>query len=119
MDDLHIGGATERELMENLKIVLDRLHKFNLKIQLSKTKFFVQEVKVLGVIYSSVGKKVDPEKVKAIQEFPAIDTLKKTQCFLGMNARIPGKLHPPFFNYLFPNLCFVEKSKGEKIYSYS
>jgi hypothetical protein len=39
MDDLHIGGATERELMDNLMVVLDCLHKFNLKIQLSKTKF--------------------------------------------------------------------------------
>ncbi len=77
MDDLHIGGATERELMDNLMVVMDRLHKFNLKILLSKTKFFVREVKVLGVIYSSTGKKVDPEKVKAIQEFPSIDTLKK------------------------------------------
>jgi hypothetical protein len=66
MDDLHIGVATERELMDNLMVVLDRLHKFNLKIQLSKTKFFIREVKVLGVIYSSTGKKGEPEKVKAI-----------------------------------------------------
>jgi hypothetical protein len=51
--------------MDNLKTVMDRLFQYNLKIQLSNTKFYVTEVKVLGVIFSAVGKKVDPEKVKA------------------------------------------------------
>ncbi len=51
MDDIHVGGATKRELMDNLKTVMDRLFQFNLKIQLSKTRFYVTEVKVLGVIY--------------------------------------------------------------------
>ncbi|MFN9941974.1 MAG: RNase H-like domain-containing protein, partial [bacterium] len=113
MDDLHIGGATERELMENLMIVLDRLHKFNLKIQLSKTKFFVCEVKVLGVIYSSTGKKVDPEKVKAIQEFPAIDTLKKTQCFLGMLAFL-GSFIPHFSTTCSPIYALLKNQKEKK-----
>ncbi len=63
------------------------------------------EVKVLGVIFSVVGKKVDPEKVKAIQEFGAIDTLKKAQCTALLQwVRAP--------------LCFVTESKRTKIHSY-
>jgi hypothetical protein len=43
---------------------------------------------MLGVIYSPTGKKVDPEKIAAIQKFGEINTLKKLQCFLGMLAYI-------------------------------
>ncbi len=72
MDDIHVGGTTKRELVDNLKTLCDRLFQNNLKIRLSKTKFFVPEVCLLGVVFSSVGKKVDPSKVKAIQEFGPI-----------------------------------------------
>jgi hypothetical protein len=81
MDDIHIGGATEMELMDNLKIVLDRLYKFNLKIQLSKTKFFTKDVKVLGVIFSAVGKKVNPEKGCCNSKFSKDRHLKKDSMF--------------------------------------
>jgi hypothetical protein len=37
MGEIHVGGATKRGLMVNLKTVMDRLNQFNLKIQLSKT----------------------------------------------------------------------------------
>ncbi len=113
MDDIHVGGSTKRELMDNLKIVMDRLYKFNLKIQLSKTKFYVTEVKVLGVVFSSVGKKVDPEKVAAIQNFGEINTLKKVQCFLGMLAFL-GSFIPHFSSSCAPLYALLRNQKEKK-----
>jgi hypothetical protein len=72
MDDIYIGANSEEEMIKNLTLVLDRLFQHNLKIRLSKTKFFVKEIKMLGVIYSPTGKKVDPEKIAAIQKFGEI-----------------------------------------------
>ena len=113
MDDIHVGGETKEELFKNLMLVMDRLFRFNLKIQLSKTKFFVKETKILGVIYSSVGKKIDPEKVKAIEEFGEIDSLKKTQSFLGMLAFL-GSFIPHFSTACAPLYALLKNQKEKK-----
>ncbi len=86
MDDILIGGENNEDMLNNLIEVMKRLAKFNLKIRLSKTTFFTTEAKVLGVIFSAHGRKIDPAKIKAIQDFGPIDSLKKVQCFLGMLA---------------------------------
>jgi hypothetical protein len=88
MDDILIGASNDEEMVENLITVCKRLHKFNLKIRLSKTSFFVKEVKVLGVVFNANGKRIDPGKIKAIKEFGPIDSLKKVQTFLGMLAHL-------------------------------
>jgi Reverse transcriptase (RNA-dependent DNA polymerase)/RNase H-like domain found in reverse transcriptase len=86
MDDILVGGHSDSNLVDNLIVVMGRLYQYNLKIRLSKTSFFVKEVKVLGVIFTANGKRIDPAKIKAIKEFGPIDTLKKVQTFLGMLA---------------------------------
>jgi hypothetical protein len=35
---------------------------YNLKIQLSKTKLYEKELKILGMIFSKTGRQIDPEK---------------------------------------------------------
>ena len=112
MDDIHVGGTTEREMMDNLMLVLDRLCKNNLKIRLSKTKFYVNELKVLGIIYSSVGNRVDPEKVRVIQDFGPIDTLKKTQCFLGMLCYLSSFI-PHFSTVCAPIYALLKKGNSQ------
>ena len=105
MDDLLIGADDGLQMVEHLKIVFTRLHKYNLKIRISKTKFFKREVKILGIIFSKDGKKVDPEKVTAIDTFPEINTVKKVQTFLGMLAYVSSFI-PIFIQGLTPFLCF-------------
>ena len=110
MDDIYIGGNSEEEMIDNLCIVLDRLHKHNLKIRLSKTKFFVKKIKLLGVIYSSTGKQIDPDKISAIQKFGEINTLKKLQCFLGMLAYVSSFI--PHFSSVCAPLYALLKSQN-------
>jgi hypothetical protein len=66
MDDIIVGGLDDEDLMNNLITLFKRLVKYNLKIQLDKTLYFETEVKILGVIFNSVGKKIDPNKITAI-----------------------------------------------------
>ena len=88
MDDILIMGNTDEELCINTIAVMKKLSKHNLKIQLSKMRLWEDQIKVLGVIFSGTRKRIDPAKIQAISTFPAIDTLKKTQSFLGMCAFI-------------------------------
>ena len=81
-------GNSDKELCENTVAVMKRLSAYNLKIQLSKMRLWEDQVKVLGVIFSGTGKRIDPAKIQAMSTFPAIDTLKKTQSFLGICAFI-------------------------------
>ncbi len=113
MDDLLLGGVDHEDLLKNLKTVLKRLAEYNLKIQLSKTKFYVKEIKVLGVIFSAQGKRIDPDKIKAIDKFDKIDTLKKTQTFLGMLAFLSSCI-PHFSTSLYPIYSLLKDQKNKK-----
>ena len=47
--------------------VFERLNKYNLKIQLTKSKIFTNKLKILRVIFSKQGQTIDPEKIAAIK----------------------------------------------------
>jgi hypothetical protein len=113
MDDLLIGASSNEEMVQNLCTVFERLAKFNLKIRISKTKFWETEVKVLGTIFSSTGQKVDPDRIKAIEDFGPIDTLKRCQQFMGMIAFISSFI-PHFSTICFPIYSLLKNQKGKK-----
>jgi hypothetical protein len=52
----------------------------------SKCNFRVQEVEYLGHIVSHEGVKVDPNKIKAMMEWPIPKTLKNLRGFLGLEG---------------------------------
>ncbi len=112
MDDIHIGGETEVEMLQNLKIVLDRLYQNHLKIRLSKTKFFESECKLLGMIFSPVGKRVDPEKIRSIENFGPIDSVKKVQSFLGMVCYLSSFI-PHFSTVCSPLFALLRDQKSK------
>ena len=101
MDDILIGATNEEEMADNLILVFNRLALYNLKIQLTKSKFYKTEVKILGVVFSKKGRTIDPAKISAIQNFPKITTLKSCQAFLGMLAFLSSFI-PHFSTALYP-----------------
>ena len=68
VDDLLIGASSPEEMVKHLGIVFECLNKYNLKIQLSKSKIFTNKLKILGVIFSKQGQTIDPEKIAAIKK---------------------------------------------------
>ncbi|UYV65013.1 hypothetical protein LAZ67_3002817 [Cordylochernes scorpioides] len=67
-----------------LKPLFSRLNSYGLRINLSKSKFLVQEIDFLGYLITSHGVKPLPTKVKAILEYKKPKTVHELRIFLGM-----------------------------------
>ena len=65
-------------------MVFDRLLKAGLKLSPRKCSLFRREVRYLGHIVSSDGLAMDPDKVKAIQDWPRPDSINDVRRFLGL-----------------------------------
>jgi hypothetical protein len=70
LDDIIIFGESFQEHNARLREVFDKLRQFNLKIEPDKCEFLKTELSYLGHVVTRDGVKPDPEKVKAIKEFP-------------------------------------------------
>ena len=69
--------------MLNLKKLFERLRKFQLKLNLAKCTFGATSKKLLGFVVSKRGIKIDPDKVRVIQNLPLPRTQKKVRSFMG------------------------------------
>ena len=83
LDDILVHGKTLEELEERTIAALDRLRRFKLKLDPKKCMFGASEVKHLGFRISREGIKPDPEKVKALQDWPRPKTVRDVKSFLG------------------------------------
>ena len=83
-DNFPIGSKTWQEHGEHLLMVLTRLTDSNLKVKPSSIKIGQSHMKCLGHILSGSGVGVDPDKVKAITEWPLPSTGAALQSFLGL-----------------------------------
>uniref|UniRef100_A0A3B3HUY0 Gypsy retrotransposon integrase-like protein 1 n=1 Tax=Oryzias latipes TaxID=8090 RepID=A0A3B3HUY0_ORYLA len=68
----------------HLDEVFGRLWQHGLKLRPDKCRLFQQEVKFLGHIVDRSGVRPDPEKVKAVQDWPIPSTIKGVRAFLGL-----------------------------------
>ncbi|GBM82950.1 Transposon Ty3-G Gag-Pol polyprotein [Araneus ventricosus] len=75
---------TFEENLNNIRKVLQRLQKANLKLSPKKCTFFRKEVSYLGHIISADGIKTDPEKTKAVVDLPHPETVYDLRSFLGI-----------------------------------
>ena len=83
LDDLIVFGKSLEEHEERLLKVLDRLEEVGLKLSLDKCQFCQPKVKYVGHIISADGIATDPEKVKAVTNWPRPTDLKSLRSFLG------------------------------------
>ena len=70
VDDILIYSKSNEEHERHLDLVLNRLREKKLYAKFSKCKFWLGEVSFLGHIVTKDGVSVDPEKIKAITEWP-------------------------------------------------
>lgn len=61
IDDILIWGKDNDELYETIKVVLDRLLQYNVKVNLSKCSWFVKTITYLGHVLSKEGITANPE----------------------------------------------------------
>ena len=90
------------------KLSLDKLRNAGLSVNMKKSKLFRTSLKFLGHIVSATGVHVDPDKIEAMQNFPAPTNLKALQRFLGM-AGWHHRFVPNFSQIAEPTKCPKEK----------
>ena len=79
VDDMITKSKEGEDHMDTLKILFDRLRKFQLQLDPKKCTFDVTSGKLLGFLVSQRGIEVDPTKVKAIMDLPALITTKEVR----------------------------------------
>lgn len=84
IDDLLVYGNTREIHDKRLKDVLERCQKINLKLNLNKCKFGLEELKYLGHKITKNGLCPDDEHVRAIVKMPKPQNAKDVERFLGL-----------------------------------
>uniref|UniRef100_A0A8R1HSY5 RNA-directed DNA polymerase n=1 Tax=Caenorhabditis japonica TaxID=281687 RepID=A0A8R1HSY5_CAEJA len=84
IDDLIITSRSAAEHLQDIDEVLGRIEDIGMKLKAEKSKFAMKEIRFLGFLVSKDGIRADPEKTKAVAEFPRPKTVKDVRAFLGM-----------------------------------
>lgn len=84
LDDIVVYGETLKAHNENLEILLERLSSLGLKLQPDKCEYIKPELQYLGHIITQDGVKPNPDKLKAVREFPRPKGPKQIKQFLGL-----------------------------------
>ena len=84
MDDVLIFSETIEDHLKHISVVFNRLCKAGLHLKRSKCDFFKKELNYLGHVISEQGIKPNPEKVAAIRDLHAPQTVRDVRSFVGM-----------------------------------
>ena len=84
LDDIIVIALTFEQHLERLNAVFQRLKSANLKLKPSKCRLFQARVKFLGSVVSADGIEPDPDKLKAISDWPVPKNLTELRAFVGL-----------------------------------
>lgn len=84
LDDILICGSTEKEHIQRLESVLQRLSDAGLKVAVNKCSFNQSEIKYLGYVIDKNGLHTSKEKVLAIKNAPVPQNVSQLKSALGM-----------------------------------
>ena len=101
IDDILITGATQKEHLNNLAQVLQRLESTGMCLKKQKCAFLLPSVSYLGHVISAEGLHTEETKVRAIVEAPEPQNVGELRSFLGM-VNYYGKILPDLATTLSP-----------------
>jgi hypothetical protein len=84
VDDILVWGTSQKDHDERLNLVLERARKYNIKFNVNKCKFSVNEVRYIGHKITDQGIKPDDSKIEVIKNYPVPTNVKELQSFLGI-----------------------------------
>ena len=84
LDDVQVIGRTVEEHNRNLTRVQERIREAGLRLKPRKCKFSQELVTYLGHVVSARGVETDPEKLKAVRDYPEPTNVKSLRSFLGL-----------------------------------
>ena len=100
IDDILVPGATWPEHLQNLRQVFERLRSANLKLKSKKCRLAECEAEYLGYVISEDGLSTDPEKIRAVREFPVPHDVRTLRSFLGLAS---------YYRRFVPNFSVVAR----------
>lgn len=113
LDDVLIAGKSLSDCKNKLFLVLERLHEANIKIKLSKCKFFVDQLPFLGHVITDKGLLPNPDKIETIAKANPPKNQTELKAFLGL-INFYGKFVPNlssklncFYNLLKKDTKFI------------
>ncbi|GJP73154.1 hypothetical protein CLOP_g3892 [Closterium sp. NIES-67] len=112
LDGILIYNRSREQHLQDLDAVFILLHKNRLITKGSKCDFLKQELEFLGHIVSTEGVKIDPKKIKTIQEWKPPTNIKELQSFLGFVNYVRRFIHnmaglsAPLTDRLKDHVCF-------------
>ena len=86
VDDIMIFSANFDDHIDHVRAVLIILSRAGLKIKMRKCHFALNQCKFLGYLVDGQGVRMDPEKVKAIEEYQAPKSIKQLRRFNGLTS---------------------------------
>jgi hypothetical protein len=84
LDDVLIFSRTKEDHVRDVRRVLERLRQHKLYAKEDKCELFKEQIDFLGHVISGDGIAMDPSKIKAIQEWPALKSVDDVRSFLGL-----------------------------------
>jgi hypothetical protein len=86
INDILVYSKIEEEHEEPLRIALQMLRKHKLYAKFDKCDFYQKEIQYLGHVILVEGIVVDPEKIKAIMEWPVPKDVVDIRSFMGITG---------------------------------
>ena len=83
LDDVLVYGTDFQSTLHRLQHVLERMRAAGLRLKPKKCRLFAPQTEYLGHIVSERGIATDPEKVRAVQEWPRPTTVTEVRAFVG------------------------------------
>ena len=84
LDDILVFSKTYSEHVMHVRRVLETLREKRLQVNAEKSMYCQEELVYLGHIISEKGVRMDPEKIRAIVEWPRPKTVTEIRSFHGM-----------------------------------
>ena len=101
LDDVLIRGKNDRDHLEHLGAVLQRLHERGFRLKKSKCVFMQFSVEYLGYQVDAEGLHATEGKVKAILDAPKPHNVKELRSFLGL-VNYYGRFVPNLATMAYP-----------------
>jgi len=83
LDDVLVFSSNFKQHLERIDVIFSKIRDSGLKLSPNKCNLFLPEVSYLGHIVSSAGLKTDPEKIRALKNWPLPMTVTELRKFLG------------------------------------